>query len=369
MKRIAALVPNKLDVSPGQRIRIETWSKHLAGYGWQVDFYPFEDEHLHDVFYKTGNHLDKARQMIACYARQFRNVVRKIECDGLFVYREAALVGPALLERMAKRRGVPMIYDIDDPIFLPYKSPVNGWLSLLKFSRKTHTLFRMSDRVISINSLIGDYARRYNDAVSVVPNFVDTDVYTPGEKNGGGGEESGTDEPPKIVWTGSVSTLQNLTTIAEPLRRLQAEYNVPVRIIANGETEIEGLKLDCRRWSPEAEISNLQASDIGIVPLLDLEWNPWKFYLKTVQYLAAGLPVVARNVGSNGEVIRDGENGFLVETEREWYERLKLLIENRDLRRRMGEAARRTAVEKFSVRAQMPRVAEIFGQVYGGHNN
>lgn len=40
-----------------------------------------------------------------------------------------------------------MIYDIDDPIFLPYKSPVNGWMSLLKLSRKTHSPFRMSDRL------------------------------------------------------------------------------------------------------------------------------------------------------------------------------------------------------------------------------
>jgi glycosyltransferase involved in cell wall biosynthesis len=360
MRRIAALVPNKLGVSPGQRLRIEAWAKFLVDYGWQVDFYPFEDEKLHEIFYSPGRQFSKAARMAGCYIRQARRMMSGMECDGLFIYREAALIGPSFLERLAKRRKVPIIYDIDDPVFLPYRSPVNGWMSVLKFSRKTHSLFRMSDRVISINKLIGDYARKFNDSVSVIPNFVDTDIYCPAEKNGYAA--------PKIVWTGSVSTLQNLTTVANPLRRLQSEFDLPVRIIANGETEIHGVKLEHRKWTPEAEVSNLRECDIGIVPLLDLEWNPWKFYLKTVQYMGVGLPVVARRIGSNSEVIEDGVNGFLVDTEDEWYDRLKLLIEDVDLRRRMGQAARKTAVEKYSIKSQMARVANIFGEVYGGNN-
>ena len=360
MKRIAALVPNKLGVSPGQRLRIEAWSKFLIDYGWQIDFYPFEDEKLHEIFYSPGRPVSKAFRMAACYLRQLRKVLSGIECDGFFIYREASLIGPSFLERLAKRKNVPIIYDIDDPIFLPYKSPVNGWMSLLKFSRKTHSLFRMSDRVISINRLIGDYAREFNDSVSVIPNFVDTDIYSPAKKNG----TSST----KIVWTGSVSTLQNLRTIAEPLRRLQSQFDVSMRIIANGETEIEGVKLEQRKWSPEAEVSNLKECDIGVVPLLDLEWNPWKFYLKTVQYMGVGLPVVARRIGSNSEVIQDGINGFLVETEKEWFDRLKLLIEDRELRHKMGAAARKTALEKYSIKSQMRNVADIFGEVYGGNN-
>ena len=30
-------------------------------------------------------------------------------------------------------RAFPFVYDLDDPIFLPYRSPANGWSSLLKF--------------------------------------------------------------------------------------------------------------------------------------------------------------------------------------------------------------------------------------------
>jgi glycosyltransferase involved in cell wall biosynthesis len=112
------------------------------------------------------------------------------------------------------------------------------------------------------------------------------------------------------------------------------------------------------------EVPYLQECDIGIVPLLDLEWNPWKFFLKTIQYMAVGLPVVAHKMGSNADVIQNGVNGFVVETEAEWIEKLGLLIENPELRIKMGKEARKSAVEKYSTEVQMPRVAKVFEEVY-----
>jgi L-malate glycosyltransferase len=360
MKKIIALVPNILNVSPGQRVRIETWAKHIGEYGWTVDFYPFESDKLNKILYRPGNIFPKASEMISCYAKQLKRIFDAPECDVLFIYREAALIGPAIIERLAKRLRVPIVYDLDDPIFLPYKSPVNGWLSRLKFSRKTNSIFRLSSQVITINNIIGNYARKYNENVAVVPNFVDTDIFRPipAQKK----------SPVKLVWTGSISTFQNLTAIAEPLRRLQAKYGVPIKIITSGEPEIPGVKFDSQKWTADTEVSSLQGSNIGLVPLLDLEWNPWKFYLKTIQYLAVGLPVVARKIGSNSEVIKDGISGFVVETEEEWFDRLALLIESHTLRRQMGEAARQTALENYSIAVQMPRVAEIFNRTLENFN-
>lgn len=360
MKKIIALVPNILNVAPGQRVRIETWAKHLGEYGWTVDFYPFESERLHKILYTPGNILAKSAELTSCYAKQFKRIWNAPKCDVLFIYREAALIGPAFLERMAKRLRVPIVYDLDDPIFLPYKSPVNGWFSHLKFSRKTNSIFRMSDQIISINKIIGDYARKFNENVEIVPNFVDTDIFFPLLQ-----QEA---REPKLVWTGSVSTFQNLSAIAEPLRRLQNKYDLPIRIVTAGEPEIPGVRFDLQKWTAETEVASLQDCDIGLVPLIDLEWNPWKFYLKTIQYLAVGLPVVAQKMGSNSEVIKDGVNGFVVETEAEWFDRIALLIENSSLRREMSANARQTVLENYSVRAQMPRVAQIFDRVLDGIN-
>jgi hypothetical protein len=276
-------------------------------------------------------------------------------CDVLFIYREAALVGPALIERLAKRLRVPMVYDLDDPVFLPYRSPMNGWFSLLKFSRKTYSLFRMSNHIIAINRNIAEHAARFNPEVSIIPNAVDIECYYPGD------EVASSDL--RLVWMGSHSTMGNLHAIAGCIRRLQERDGVTLCVIGSGTAALDAVRMDVRQWSAKTEVADLQRCHIGLVPLPDHPWNPWKFFYKTIQYMAVGLPVVARRVGSNCEIIQDGVNGFLVESLDEWHDRLSLLIDDPSLRRRMGAAARQTVVEGYSLQSQLPRVAEVFDRV------
>lgn len=359
MKRIAALVPNILGVAPGQRVRIETWAEHLRAAGWQVDFYPFEDERLHEVLYHPAPPQVKLARLAACYRERIKLLKGGPPGDVLFICREIALAGPELIETSLRRRGVPIIYDIDDPVFLPYRSPMNGWFSLLKFPRKTHRLFRLSDRIIAINGLLADYARRFNPSVSIVPNCVDTGKYCPSPR-----PEDGV---VRLVWIGSHSTMQNLDAIAPALTGLKDK--AVLRLIGPSEVVMDGIPTEVKRWSAETEVADLQSSDIGLLPLIDHSWHPWKFFFKTVQYMAVGLPVVARRMGSNAEIIEDGVNGFLVETESEWRDRLRALIEDADLRKRMGAAARQTVVERFSTQVQMPRVVSIFEAVLKSAGN
>ncbi len=354
MKRVIALVPNILGVAPGQRVRIEQWARYLEPLGWKVDFYTFEDEDLHRILYQPGRFLSKTSQLLSCYARQLKRLTQTRHCDLLFIYREAALIGPAFIERLSKRLGVPIIYDIDDPVFLSYRSPSNGLFSFLKCSGKTHTLFRLSNHVIAINSLIAGYAARFNPSVSVIPNCVDTEKYKPAT----GSEE----RPVRIVWMGSHSTMPNLLSIAEPLLKIQETYRSPLRIIGVGQTDLPGVKAEHRQWSESTEVGDLQGCDIGLVPVPEHPWNHWKLFLKTLQYMAVGLPVIGSRMGSNAEVIQDGVNGFVVDSPDEWYDRLQILIKDPALRKQMGIAARQTVLEKYSIQTQIPRITSLFEQ-------
>ena len=356
MKRIAALVPNVLGWAPGQRVRVESWAPHLERAGWSVDFYPFEDDRLHEVLYRPGGTARKASRMLACYGRQLGRVLGGIDCDVLLVHREAALLGPAVIERLARRRGVPLVYDIDDPLFVPYRSPVNGALSALKFASKTDALLRLSDHVIAINRLIGDYAARRNPAVTVVPNFVDTERYRPAAAGGADGRL-------RLGWIGSASTIGNLQMIAGPLRRLQEGSPALLRVIGTGAPQLPGVELEMREWSAASELTDLAECDIGLVPLPDLPWNRWKSFYKTIQYMALGLPVVAARMGSNAEVIEDSVNGFLVDSDEEWVARLRALADDPRLRRTVGAAARATVLERYSLRSQMPRLVSLFARI------
>jgi glycosyltransferase involved in cell wall biosynthesis len=271
------------------------------------------------------------------------------------IHREAALVGPAFLERLAARRSVPVVYDVDDPVFLPYRSPMNGWFSLLKFPRKTHSLFRLSDHVITINNLLAEYAAHYNRSVTVIPNCVDLDRYRCVRRH--------ERDFMRLVWIGSHSTMSNLAAVQEPIRRLQAAHRAPLCLIGAGEPDLPGIDLEVRQWSAATEVQNLQEGDVGLVPLPDYPWNRWKFFFKTIQYMAAGLPVVGHRMGSNSEVIRHGINGFLADTPDEWHSHLLTLARDPALRRRMGEAARNDVEERYSLQTQIPRLASIFDRV------
>ena len=79
--------------------------------------------------------------------------------------------------------------------------------------------------------------------------------------------------------------------------------------------------------------------------------------------MAVGIPVVARRMGSNVEVIEDGINGYLVETEDEWYDRIGILLRDEPMRRRMGNAARQTVESEFSLSAEAVRVVDLFEDV------
>ncbi|MCD6311273.1 MAG: glycosyltransferase, partial [Elusimicrobia bacterium] len=107
----------------------------------------------------------------------------------------------------------------------------------------------------------------------------------------------------------------------------------------------------------------LQSLDIGLMPLPDNNWTKGKCGLKALQYMAVGVPVVVSPVGVNREIIRDGENGFLADSEGEWLEKLSLLIENKELREKLGEMGRKTVEEKYSIKVNLPKLLAIFREV------
>jgi glycosyltransferase involved in cell wall biosynthesis len=76
--------------------------------------------------------------------------------------------------------------------------------------------------------------------------------------------------------------------------------------------------------------------------------------------MSLGLPVVATPTGSNLEIINDGVNGFLASSPQEWYDRIITLIDNPELRTSMGEAARKTAEERFSLTQQIDFIDKAF---------
>jgi glycosyltransferase involved in cell wall biosynthesis len=352
---IADALPNK---SPGSRFRIEQWMTWMARQGVRCDYASFEDEGLRSVIYTPGHYLAKATGVLRGFARRF-DLLRSVRgYDVVFLYEQAARLGPAVIERLIARTGIPIVYDFCDPIYEPYKSFINGYLSYLKFPGKTASICKMSAHVLVGNEELAEYARGHNPNVTIVPITIDTEEYQPAPPR---------PQPavPTIGWTGSHSTVPHLAGASAVLRRLARERRFRLKVIGGEAFSLDGVEVDAQPWRAATEVADLQRFDIGIMPLPDDPWVSRRTHLKVRQYMGLGIPCVVSPLGVNRELIEDGENGFLVTTEDQWVDRLTRLLDDSALRARIGAAGRRTIEQRYSAALWAPRVLEILKSAAG----
>ena len=358
--RVLGLVPYPLDTAPGQRYRIEQWAPYLRELGIEVALLSFASDELGRALYQRGAYAAKAREMLRSLLRRFAHVWEAGDYDAVFLHREASLIGPAWLERLAKVRQPRLVYDFDDAVWLPYVSPRNRYLSLLKAPWKTATLCRLAAAVTAGSEHLASFAQRYNDHVTVVPSTVSLRHYRPRPEPRRPG-------PPVIGWTGSHSSVQYLRIVEAPLRRLAELRRFRFVAIGVEDLRMPGVDTECRPWRSATEVEDLWDLDVGIMPLPDEPWARGKCAMKAIQYMGVGVPAVVSPVGANRDLIETGANGFLAGPEDEWVETLDRLVSDDDLRARLGREARRTVEERFSAEVHAPRVAQVIrGLVMGG---
>ena len=92
----------------------------------------------------------------------------------------------------------------------------------------------------------------------------------------------------------------------------------------------------------------IASADICVASFEDTPVSRCKSPLKIVEYLASGKPIVASNVGEVRRMV--GGVGILVEpnSAKSLAEGILFLLENEDLRKKMGERARRRAERKYN---------------------
>lgn len=84
-----------------------------------------------------------------------------------------------------------------------------------------------------------------------------------------------------------------------------------------------------------------------------------------LEYMAAGLPVIATAVGGNREMVADGETGFLVpvSNERTLADRLVYLLQNEEIAAQMGQRGRELVQNKFSIDIMMREYRKYYHEL------
>ena len=350
---VLVVAPYIYDTAPGQRFRIEQWARMLEKQGVAFTFVPFETPELHAVMYRPGLVGWKTVEVLRGLAGRFRLLRDLWRFDTVFLHREAAPVGPPVVERLMKSRRVPIVYDFDDSIYLPNASDANRLFAPLKWARKVGTICAVSRHVTVGNHHLRRFAERHADQVSVLPTTIDMERFLPRGPHQ-------PDGPVVIGWMGSETTLPHLIMIADTLRELAARRRFVLHVVTTREVSIPGVDVRSTRWSTEREVRDLQSFDIGIMPLPDDPWTQGKCGAKLLLYMGVGVAVVASPVGVNVDIVDDGANGFLAKTGAEWVDKLSALIDSPALRASMGAAARRTVETRFSAQVVAPTLLNIF---------
>lgn len=349
--RVAVWTPETKDVTPGQRFRIEQWERFLHREGFDLTYFPFLDASTAALLKRGGHELTKAVRVTGCLLRRLRLATTTTGFDLVYVFRETALLGPAVAERVLLRRGLPFVFDFDDSVWIRYRSLANVFWSYLRCPGKTAVTCRLARHVMAGNDTLAEYARRHAPAVSVVPTTIDTDLYVP--------PPAKRDPGVVIGWMGSYSTGPYLELLRAVLPRLARRFRFRFLAVGAREFEVDGVDIEVRPWRLETELQDLGQLDIGVMPLPDAPWERGKCGLKALQYMALGVPAVVSPVGVNRSIIAHGRNGLLADTEEDWERELGRLLADESLRRRLGHGGRLTVERDFSARVHAPRVASI----------
>jgi glycosyltransferase involved in cell wall biosynthesis len=86
-----------------------------------------------------------------------------------------------------------------------------------------------------------------------------------------------------------------------------------------------------------------------------------------LEAMACGRPCVSTDTCMIPEIIKDGENGFLFPPNKPHIaaDRLELLSLDKQLANKMGESARKTILDRFSLNAHLSKWTSLFEKAYG----
>lgn len=269
---------------------------------------------------------------------RIRMLFKARQADVVVLQKKTSL---SLLELKLLRWANPrIIFDMDDAVMfheLEHQRPLTG-----KNVRKFLRTINHCQAVVAGNPFLARFAEPNCARVFVLPTPVDTDKYQPRDYTSGKTEVV-------VGWLGVSGNLRYLEQLAPVFSELARKYpQFRLKIVSNDFIEIPGVPIIKEKWTLASEQASLHSFDIGIMPLDDSLWSRGKCGYKILQYMGAGVPVVASPVGINADFLQNGEAGILASDHDSWIKALSLLISDDEARRQMGQAGREKLEENYS---------------------
>jgi O-antigen biosynthesis protein len=301
-----------------------------------------------------------------------------------------------LIDRM-HAAGRPVIFDVDDLVFEPQLAawhrgaatlPPNEQELYAEGVRRYLATLERCDHVLTASPLLAELAARHGIAAHVHRNALGEEMLAwannlyevrrrpqgrgeagftiaedNGDRNGSArlvlGYGSGTPTHDVDFAEAAAAVIDILIRYPYAELWVAGPMRLPAELSGFGERVRRFPLLAWRDWfALAAQI------DINLAPLeMGNLFCRAKSEIKFVEAAALGIPTVASRIDPFTAAITHGENGLLAANPAEWMEQLARLAADAELRRRMGEAARRSMLERYSPQTRAADLGKLLPEL------
>lgn len=277
------------------------------------------------------------------------------------------------IKAVCEKYGMKHVMDMDDNVF--DVDPMNP--SSLRFPKGSEALNNikiiindvdfMSASTQHLKNVLSEYRSK---RIEVLPNFIDPKVYDYKpelvEKHDGIylGYQGSSTHYTDFMGTGIMFAIKRILdeyenvkfyTIGMAFEEMMRYFDKDRFIIGKGER-------DHRMWRKTWQKMPI---DIGLAPLVDTAFNRSKSSIKYYEYGLRKIPAVYSWVDPYIKVVKEHETGYLAQNELEWYEKIKILVEDEQKRKDMAEKTRQDVLDNYVIDKHVDRIYNYLKEING----
>jgi glycosyltransferase involved in cell wall biosynthesis len=291
-----------------------------------------------------------------------------------FIYERASIYATAGIS-LAQALKRPILVELNAPLAIEQSAYRATGLGELAAQAELWLLSR-ADAVLTVSTALKEYVVSLGiepRQVYPMPNCVDSSRFKPKPRNSEVRGQWGLGDEPVLGFVGGLRPWHGVEVLPTLLDRLRQRHsNLHLVIVGNGPLQS---KLECGlrerglmqrviftgSVSHEKVAEMIPQFDVALAPYPQLEHAFYFSPLKIFEYMACGVPLVAAELGQIGEVVRNGETGFLYPPGDldALTTACNRLLGDSDLRRQVGQAAAREVHSNYTWNHNAARVVEL----------
>ena len=367
MKKIAHFIDSN-DPGGAETIVIDI-CKGIRPYGFNSEVYHFGNSWLKEKckefdipsFIAPGHRFYKSIKTIPIFSIAFARFLQRNKVDILHSHRFGSITGACLSAYLSNTPHIGTLHDV---------------YTIEERKKRIHLLKMatvLGTRLITVSQQMKGYldglGKFRNGAMQTIVNGVDIEKFNIPVDKKLRSELHLNHEDIVFICVGRLEKIKGHDILIQAFSKVKTAYNVKLLIVGDGQCKKE-IENDIAKTGLQNNVIMLgHRNDIPEFLKLSncfvLASRSEGLSCSIIEAMAAGLPVIATDVGGNSELVKDGENGYLVSRDNPTAlaDKIQVLINNEAKRKQFGKASLRLADKSFSLNAMIEKYVNNYNEM------